>query len=777
MDLLTLAAKITLDDSSYKQGVSNAEKMGEQLAGKMSAMTVAAGNIAADMVKKAVSSITGVVKGAIQGYADYQQLIGGVETLFKQSSGKVAKYAKESFRTTGLSANDYMETVTSFSASLLQGLRGNTEAAADVANMAVVDMADNANKMGSDISTIQNAYMGFAKQNYTMLDNLKLGYGGTASEMIRLVNDSKILGRQIDSLDGITFDQLVRAIHTIQSEMGITGTTAEEAAETISGSKASLEAAWTDFLTSIGGEQDKAKLKEASDNFKSTFETYIKTNLAPTLSTTMKNTPELVNAITEAITALPSQAVTDLISSGVDILTSVVEGGTDLVGWLIDGLVNLFDPKKADQGKISELGNAVGTFIGSALSDIVSGAPTVISGLFTAGVSLASSLIEGLFSGLLGVDENDEILKAFGGVTDGMNESITKAVESSTKAGGITEYLKNLVEQYGDAATNTEEWKKAVKDLNDVLPGAGDIIKKYGADVNVALEKVTEFNKQTKELAIAQAKQRALKSKEDIMVEAQGKVWEAETNMSVAKSSIREAQKGLEELFKGKIIDSVTKEAVNTSFEGMTAEQAKEQAERWLTEATGGEGNQAYNEMEPLVKGYLKTITEQEQAYETASSTIKELNDQLVIAKTDYLVAASALEELTGAVGSASKALTMLTHPETTMNSGAYYNWYYGGGGRPGFATGIDWVPEDNLRATLHRGEAVLTKQEADEYRNGGGNAALIGELQALRNDMRNLKLVVGEKTFGRAVVDYSGRRVDGYIGGTESRRAAGFGA
>ena len=263
MDLLTLAAKITLDDSSYQKGVENAEKAGQQLAGKMSAMTVAVGNIAADMIKKAASAITGVVKGAVQGYANYQQLIGGVETLFKQSAGKVAKYAKDSYKTTGLSANQYMETVTSFSASLLQGLRGNTEEAAELANTAVIDMADNANKMGTDISSIQNAYMGFAKQNYTMLDNLKLGYGGTASEMIRLVNDSKILGRQIDSLDGITFDQLVKAIHTVQTQIGITGTTAEEAAKTVSGSKASLSAAWEDFLTSIGGEQDKAKLKEA----------------------------------------------------------------------------------------------------------------------------------------------------------------------------------------------------------------------------------------------------------------------------------------------------------------------------------------------------------------------------------------------------------------------------------------------------------------------------------------------------------------------------------
>lgn len=172
MDLLKLNAKIEFDDSEYKKGVQNAEKMGQNLQGKMSAMTVAVGNIAADMLRKGINGIKSVVDGAINGYADYQQLIGGVETLYKKSADTVARYAKQSFKTTGLSANDYMETVTSFSASLIQGLGGNTEKAAELANMAVTDMADNANKMGTDITMIQNAYQGFAKKNFTMLDNL-----------------------------------------------------------------------------------------------------------------------------------------------------------------------------------------------------------------------------------------------------------------------------------------------------------------------------------------------------------------------------------------------------------------------------------------------------------------------------------------------------------------------------------------------------------------------------------------------------------------------------
>ena len=168
MDLMTLVAKIALDDSDYVKGIRGAEKSGKSLASRMSAMTVAMGNLATDVIRKGISSINSVVSGAMDGYANYQQLVGGVETLFKASANKVANYAKQSYKTTGLSANQYMETVTSFSASLLQGLDGNTEKAADMANMAVTDMADNANKMGTDIGSIQVAYQGFAKKNYTI---------------------------------------------------------------------------------------------------------------------------------------------------------------------------------------------------------------------------------------------------------------------------------------------------------------------------------------------------------------------------------------------------------------------------------------------------------------------------------------------------------------------------------------------------------------------------------------------------------------------------------
>lgn len=198
--------------------------------------------------------IVELTQTAVGNYAEYEQLVGGVETLFQDSSDTLIAYAENAYKTAGLSANQYMETATSFAASLIQGVGGDTQKAVELVNTAVTDMADNANKMGTDIASIQYAYQGFARQNYTMLDNLKIGYGGTQEEMVRLINDSGILHESISSLDGITFDQVIQAIHEIQTELGITGTTALEAGTTISGSWSSIQAMFDNIMTKIGAE-------------------------------------------------------------------------------------------------------------------------------------------------------------------------------------------------------------------------------------------------------------------------------------------------------------------------------------------------------------------------------------------------------------------------------------------------------------------------------------------------------------------------------------------
>lgn len=766
MDLMTLAAKLTLDDSSYKKGISNAESQAQNFTKRLSALTVAAGNIISDVAMKGISSITGAIQGAIDGYANYQQLIGGVETLFKSSSNKVAEYAKQSFKTTGLSANSYMETVTSFSASLLQGLNGDTDAAADLANTAITDMADNANKMGTNINSIQMAYQGFAKQNYTMLDNLKLGYGGTKNEMVRLINDSGILEHEIKNLDGITFDQLIQAIHVIQQQLGITGTTAAEAAGTISGSKSSIAAAWQDLLSAVGGEGGEERLNETLENFKTSFSTYIEKNLAPQIKTTIENAPALVDAVSDAITSLPSKAISSLAGSGVDLLTSTVEGATQIGGWLIDGLVGLFKDVNANQSKIADLGNAVGSFIGSALSDIVTGAPTIISGLFTAGVSLAGSLVEGLFSGLFGADEG--VYSVLRNADKDLSDAIKDAETSSTKATGILNYMDQLIDKYGKAASGTQEWKDAEAALEEVLPGAGQVIFGYGSNIDYAVGKLREMNEETKKTAIEQAKQQALASKQQAWVDAQANLFGAQSQIQILQSEVDNARQNLIEFIQSHGQPGYT-------GEGADWEHIRDAAYAQLNESIGA-GNEGYSEAAASLSAWIGTMQNGEEEINTLKGSLAGLEENVRFAEVSYLTSSAAIDDLTGAASGAAEALQAIKTPSVTFGSGDYYNWYYGGGNYQPRAVGIDYVPYDGFKSLLHRGEAVLTREEADDYRNGAGTSEIVGAIQEMRNDLQNLRLVVGQKTFGRAVVDYGARRMRDYIGETENRVDAGYG-
>ena len=288
MELFRLLGTVAIENSEANKAIDETTEKAESSHSrigsafeKIGSAAVAVGKTIAAGLAVGTAAVTALTKSSLDGYADYEQLVGGVETLFKTSAKKVQEYADAAYKTAGLSANEYMETVTSFSASLLQGLSGDTQAAADMADMAIVDMADNANKMGSDMSSIQNAYMGFAKQNYSMLDNLKLGYGGTQAEMHRLLQDAALLDDEFASTAKFSIDNkghlearfgdIVQAIHIVQSEMGITGTTALEASETISGSLASAKSAWKNLLTGLGNED--ADLSGLTDQFIVSVET------------------------------------------------------------------------------------------------------------------------------------------------------------------------------------------------------------------------------------------------------------------------------------------------------------------------------------------------------------------------------------------------------------------------------------------------------------------------------------------------------------------------
>ena len=299
------------------KGISGAIK--SQLDPEASSAGISAGNT---LGSKFVSIVKGVIATAAIGKAfsmsltegaDLQQSLGGIETLFKGSADKVKKYADEAYKTSGLSANAYMENVTSFSASLLQSVGGDTEKAADVANMAMIDMSDNANKMGTSMSDIQNAYQGFAKQNYTMLDNLKLGYGGTKEEMQRLLSDA-------EKLTGVKYDinnlsDVYNAIHAIQENIDITGTTAKEAAETFSGSFAAMKASLSNVLGKMALGQD---IKPALNQLAETTSTFLFGNFIPMVGNILKALPGAIVTFIKAAIPYVKEGIGHLLGSALE---------------------------------------------------------------------------------------------------------------------------------------------------------------------------------------------------------------------------------------------------------------------------------------------------------------------------------------------------------------------------------------------------------------------------------------------------------------------------
>lgn len=359
MDVFDLFAKITLDSSEYEKGLKNAKSSASGLTGLFgkvgsAASTVGKGifNVATNVAKvsvaattagaTAISALTGL---AINGYSDYEQLVGGVETLYKTSADKVQQYAADAYKTAGLSANEYMNTATTFAAALVSSLGGDTEQAAELANTAIGDMSDNANKMGTDMESIQNAYNGFSKQNYTMLDNLKLGYGGTKQEMQRLLDDANKLNAAQGNYTKYSIDSyadVVSAIHDVQNAMGITGTTSKEASTTIQGSVNATKSAWSNLVTGIS--DDNANFGQLISNFVNSATTAA-SNIIPRIEVALNGAAKLIESLVPPIMAeLPSLIETvlpQLAQSAVNIVQTLVTGISANAAQLIDSAIQI----------------------------------------------------------------------------------------------------------------------------------------------------------------------------------------------------------------------------------------------------------------------------------------------------------------------------------------------------------------------------------------------------------------------------------------------------
>lgn len=374
MNLFELFVKIGADTTEANKGIDEVGQKTSGLGEKLKSGLATAGKVAVAGVAAGATAIGALGTKAVAAYADYEQLVGGVETLFKDSQDQVMDYANNAYKTAGLSANEYMETVTSFSASLLQSLDGDTSAAADKANLAITDMSDNANKMGTDMTSIKNAYQGFAKANYTMLDNLKLGYGGTQAEMKRLLADA-------EKISGIKYDissyaDIVDAIHVVQTEMGITGTTAEEAASTIQGSFGMMKSAWQNLVTGMADpDQDLGVLV---GNFTDSV-VIAGNNLIPRIQ-------ELLPRIVEATTSLIGTVSEQLPAILGTVLPSLVEGATNLVTGLMAALPSV----------LSVLADVAPTVINTLVPALIELLPQITQTGIDVIVSLAQGIADAL---------------------------------------------------------------------------------------------------------------------------------------------------------------------------------------------------------------------------------------------------------------------------------------------------------------------------------------------------------------------------------------------
>lgn len=495
----SVVIKIKGDDSPF-----------QKVLGKIGSAVNTAVKASAAAVGAASAGVAALGTACINAYADYEQLVGGVETLFKDSADTIQTYADNAYKTAGLSANEYMETVTSFSASLLQSLDGDTEKAAAAADLAITDMADNANKMGTAMESIQYAYQGFAKQNYTMLDNLKLGYGGTKEEMQRLLADA-------EKLSGVKYDlssyaDIVEAIHVIQTEMGITGTTAKEASTTIQGSVASMKAAWANLM--VGMADDTQNFDMLLSNFIESIGT-VADNLLPRIGVVIEGMGKLVAGlapeIASALPTLTNELLPNLVELGVQSISALVQGiqengdslaagALSIVGTLAEGIAELL-PMVADtaaslavslaDGLTESLPNIIPVAI-ETISTLVENLTENANTVIEAGIQIILALGEGLIAALPQLIET--VPQIVINIANVINDNAPKLVDTALYlitrlAVGLVQAIPTLVVNIPKiieaivAAFMAFQWLNLGKQLID---GVANGVKKAGESMATA---------------------------------------------------------------------------------------------------------------------------------------------------------------------------------------------------------------------------------------------------------------------------------------------------
>jgi phage-related protein len=482
-------------------------------------------------LKKLGGAFVDVGKQAIDSYGEFEQLEGGVNKLFGDDAGKTVKEnAQKAFSTAGMNANQYMETVTSFSASLISGLNGDTAKAAQISDKAIRDMSDNANTFGTDIGSIQNAYQGFAKGNFTMLDNLKLGYGGTKEEMLRLVKDAGVVNDSVKSIDDVSFDQIIEAINITQTRMGITGTTAKEASATIQGSTSAMKSAWQNMLTGMADEN--ANFEQLASDFVGTLIT--EDGQGGVLGTIVPRIAQVITGMSSAIqTMLPQliQAVVPIIQQNLPVILTAVQGAlqtilqvlpevipviADLIPQIVSTLVNLL-PQIIDAGIQILLGLIDG--ISKTIPDLIKMLPEIIKSIvdvliqnlpaiIDTGVELLVGLIEGLTEAIPQlIDYIPEIIATI--VTVLIN-NLPKIVQSAVKimvalVNGLVQSLPKLIAMVPRIITTIVS--TLIKNLPQIIQGGVKIVASLVSGLLQSLGKVATGAKQIGQTVIDKVKE------------------------------------------------------------------------------------------------------------------------------------------------------------------------------------------------------------------------------------------------------------------------------
>lgn len=505
-------AKLTLKTNDFDEKINQATQKGKEAdtqlnklvttigtglanAAKIGAKVIAASTVAA------AGAVTVLVKKSTDAYGNFEQLEGGVETLFKGSKNAIMRYADNAYKTAGLSANRYMETVTSFSRSLLQSLGGDTEKAAKYADRAVTDMVDNSNKMGTNIESIQYAYAGFAKQNYTMLDNLKLGYGGTKEEMQRLIKDaSKLTDVQkelnVTVKDGdLSFGNIVNAISVVQKQMGITGTTMAEAEHTIQGSFNALKAAWENLLTNFGKKDFASIAQESVGEVVNAGITYLG-NIMPVAINTVRALAQSIEIIiSELVEKMPEQLneflpeviqvawliVSTLGQTLLENTPSLIENGITLLSALVTTFVN----------NIPQFVNFIVQMIKEMRKSLIGSSPKLIA----AGLTLIGGLAGGLLQAFIALG-GDFIHWIWNGAKEVFEDLKKRALTwGSDMINGFIDGIKAKIEDVKAAASSVAN---AVKNfLHFSRPDVGPLreYEKWMPDFMAGLAKGINQNK------------------------------------------------------------------------------------------------------------------------------------------------------------------------------------------------------------------------------------------------------------------------------------------